>query len=116
MPKNHHERRQPHNPLTTNPGPPNAPDGREPPPDESTVFLLELVNLSPTMLAGIETGDPLALRHHDGVYIACTLIGSRIGEVKASDAEQLVGSAVRRVQVHSVGVHPPSCIIEVTKR
>lgn len=116
MPKNNPKPQLPRNPRPSNPNPPNGGggiSGGDVPPDGGQTILVSLVRTNKPALLGLQPGDPVSIRLVGVSLKVFTPIGTLIGEIGQSDAEQLGSKRIRRSHVFSVTTEPAQCIIEV---
>lgn len=102
------------NPNPGNPRPPQLPTNLPPggPPPEIKKLHLNLVNLNLPVLNELSRRSQVILQGGSPLRIT-TPLGTRIGDVSESDAEQLNACRVIASTIFDLSLDPPSVIVEV---
>lgn len=102
------------NPNPVNPRPPQPPSNLPPggPPPETKRLHLNLVNLNLPVLKELSRRAQVILQGNSPLRVL-TPLGTRIGDVSESEAEQLNGCRVIASTIYDLSLDPPSVVIEV---
>ncbi|MES2460831.1 MAG: hypothetical protein V4671_09615 [Armatimonadota bacterium] len=103
----------PKNPRDPIPSPELPPRPPKPPDAPIPILIIELVNLDLLALEDVVEREGVTIRWNEQPITVTTSMGSRLGDVKSEDAEQVRQRESSQGFVAKLDLTAPQCLVEV---